>query len=339
MTKYEGATVDEALEKGLGDLKLSKNDVTIKVLSMGKKGILGNNQPAVLEIKPKVKSRTLESSMLEGTKVSLHSKMPKLYEAPTAEEALTLGLQDLNMSKKQVKIKILDLGKSDGVGKGQPAKVMLTPKEEFIRDRKVSLDTNVSVDSDMLESNIFESSTPEEALSIGLKSLGLAKSDVKIKVLDLGNPSGLGKNKLAKVKLTPKRSLHENNINKQKKISELANIDSGESTLKEIKQSTTLSERKSIDTERVVKVFEGETVESALEKGLKELNLRKEDVTVKVLNSAKKGIFGVGSKLARIVIKTKDIDYKLDSIAEKQPKEEDLVVVEEQPKEEDLPVV
>ncbi|MGX7039425.1 RNA-binding cell elongation regulator Jag/EloR [Vagococcus fessus] len=418
MPKYEGVTVEEALEKGLSELELNKNQVSIKVLSMGKKGVLGNNQPAILEITPKVNA-TVEKTIVENRKVSLQPKIPKVYEGPTAEEALVKGLQDLNMSKNQVKIKILDLGKNAGIGKGKPAKVMLTPKEEITEEKIIPSNKNVS--ADRLPENIFEGTTPEEALSEGLKSLGLAKSEVKIKVLDLGKSSGLGKNKPARVKLTPKTILNEeakadNNTFKEKNVDkEITVIDSGdkgifeaetvelalekglrtlnltkneakikvielgknpalgkskpakvmilrkttdvnqqkvpseatkknaeESVSKETKQIPTVDINKSSNTERIVKVFEGETVELALENGLKELGLKKEDVTVKVLNSAKKGIFGVGSKPARVVIKTKstgsELTKKIVPVKEELPKEEEVPVAEELPKEEEVPV-
>ena len=418
MPKYEGVTVEEALEKGLSELELNKNQVSIKVLSMGKKGVLGNNQPAILEITPKVNA-TVEKTIVENRKVSLQPKIPKVYEGPTAEEALVKGLQDLNMSKNQVKIKILDLGKNAGIGKGKPAKVMLTPKEEITEEKIIPSNKNVS--ADRLPENIFEGTTPEEALSEGLKSLGLAKSEVKIKVLDLGKSSGLGKNKPARVKLTPKTILNEeakadNNTFKEKNVDkEITVIDSGdkgifeaetvelalekglrtlnltkneakikvielgknpalgkskpakvmilrkttdvnqqkvpseatkknaeESVSKETKQIPTVDINKSSNTERIVKVFEGETVELALENGLKELGLKKEDVTVKVLNSAKKGIFGVGSKPARVVIKTKstgsELTKKIVPVTEELPKEEEVPVAEELPKEEEVPV-
>ena len=421
MPKYEGVTVEEALEKGLSELELNKNQVSIKVLSMGKKGVLGNNQPAILEITPKVENSMTEKIIVENKEATLQPKIPKVYEGPTAEEALVIGLQDLNMSKNQVKIKILDLGKNGGIGKGKPAKVMLTPKEEITED-KVKV-PNTTVGADRLVDNIFEGITPEEALSKGLKSLGLAKSEVKIKVLDLGKSAGLGKNKPARVKLTPKiilneeskvdnNNFQEKNVNKEIKVRdsdnkgifeaetvelalekglrtlnltkseakikvielgknptigkskpakvmvrrksidtkqqkgslEVAKKNPNESVLKEIKQVTAVDKNKSSSTERIVKVFEGETVELALENGLKELGLRKEDVTVKVLNSAKKGIFGVGSKLARVVIKTKDVDSKLTEkivppVVEELPEVEEAPVAEELPEVEEAPVV
>ncbi|MDF0479844.1 Jag N-terminal domain-containing protein [Vagococcus sp. PNs007] len=420
MPKYEGVTVEQALEKGLSELELNKNQVSIKVLSMGKKGVLGNNQPAILEITPKVENSMTEKIIVENKEATLQPKIPKVYEGPTAEEALVIGLQDLNMSKNQVKIKILDLGKNGGIGKGKPAKVMLTPKEEITED-KVKV-PNTTVGADRLVDNIFEGITPEEALSKGLKSLGLAKSEVKIKVLDLGKSAGLGKNKPARVKLTPKiilneeskvdnNNFQEKNVNKEIKVRdsdnkgifeaetvelalekglrtlnltkseakikvielgknptigkskpakvmvrrksidtkqqkgslEVAKKNPNESVLKEIKQVTAVDKNKSSSTERIVKVFEGETVELALENGLKELGLRKEDVTVKVLNSAKKGIFGVGSKLARVVIKTKDVDSKLTEkivppVVEELPEVEEVPVVEELSEVEEVPV-
>ncbi|OIO12408.1 MAG: hypothetical protein AUJ52_00240 [Elusimicrobia bacterium CG1_02_63_36] len=50
---------------------------------------------------------------------------------------------------------------------------------------------------------------------------------------------------------------------------------------------------------------EGKTVTIAVENGLKELNLRREDVEVQVLEEGNAGFLGIGSKPARVLIRSK----------------------------------
>ncbi|HRZ39540.1 MAG TPA: Jag N-terminal domain-containing protein [Candidatus Omnitrophota bacterium] len=53
-------------------------------------------------------------------------------------------------------------------------------------------------------------------------------------------------------------------------------------------------------------IFEGNTVEDAIQNGLKELGLSKEDVNIKVVNEEKRGLFGMeGADRAKIIITKK----------------------------------
>ncbi len=50
-------------------------------------------------------------------------------------------------------------------------------------------------------------------------------------------------------------------------------------------------------------LFEGNTVEEAIQKGLKETGFSKEDVDIKVVNEEQKGLFGMeGANPAKIII-------------------------------------
>ena len=51
--------------------------------------------------------------------------------------------------------------------------------------------------------------------------------------------------------------------------------------------------------------IEGDSVQNAIERGLKEMNLRRDQVEVVVLSEPTKGLFGFGSKPAEVVIREK----------------------------------
>lgn len=66
-----------------------------------------------------------------------------------------------------------------------------------------------------------------------------------------------------------------------------------------------------LDKEGVKKMseieIEGKNVEEAIEKGLKELNISRDEVEIKILNEGASGLFGLmGSKPARVQIKTRE---------------------------------
>lgn len=50
---------------------------------------------------------------------------------------------------------------------------------------------------------------------------------------------------------------------------------------------------------------QGKTIQEAVEKGLKELSLRRDQVEVVVVHEGKKGILGIGSKKAKVIIREK----------------------------------
>ena len=54
------------------------------------------------------------------------------------------------------------------------------------------------------------------------------------------------------------------------------------------------------------KIFSGKTVEDAIENGLKALNITLADAHIKVLEEGKKGVFGIGSKPAKVEITVKE---------------------------------
>lgn len=52
---------------------------------------------------------------------------------------------------------------------------------------------------------------------------------------------------------------------------------------------------------------EGSTVKEAVQKGLKQLNVSRDKVTVKVVCEEQKGLFGMeGAKLAKVIVSVKD---------------------------------
>lgn len=93
MPKYEGLTVDEAIQKGLSDLKLSKNQVEITILSEGKKGFLGfGKKEACVNISPLEKNnRTSEVTSNEETSQEVVSEERNIQpiEVEPVEDHLT----------------------------------------------------------------------------------------------------------------------------------------------------------------------------------------------------------------------------------------------------------
>ena len=55
----------------------------------------------------------------------------------------------------------------------------------------------------------------------------------------------------------------------------------------------------------MIKKFTGETVEAALIKGLKAMNLNRDQVNLKIISQGSKGFWGIGQKLAIIELRTK----------------------------------
>ena len=62
MPIYEGNTIEEATQKGLQALGLTKEDVTIDVLDEGKKGFLGPGKKlAHISMEPKISEQDRKS--------------------------------------------------------------------------------------------------------------------------------------------------------------------------------------------------------------------------------------------------------------------------------------
>ena len=63
------------------------------------------------------------------------------------------------------------------------------------------------------------------------------------------------------------------------------------------------------------------SVEEAVEKGLRELGLTKDDVDIEVLDEGKKGVLGLGTRQARVALKIrkKEVEIAPESLLEEQP--------------------
>ena len=62
MPIYEAATIDEAVQLGLADLGLAKDQVEIEILEEGKKGFLGmGRKNARLSIQPSISEKVSET--------------------------------------------------------------------------------------------------------------------------------------------------------------------------------------------------------------------------------------------------------------------------------------
>jgi len=74
------------------------------------------------------------------------------------------------------------------------------------------------------------------------------------------------------------------------------------------------------------------TVDEAVEKGLSELNLRREDVEVEILDEGSKGLFGFGNRQVRVRLTLKAVSFEAK---EQQPETEEPFDSEEEDEEEE----
>lgn len=78
-------------------------------------------------------------------------------------------------------------------------------------------------------------------------------------------------------------------------------------------------------------VYEGTTIESAIQHGLKLLGVTKEQVTIKILDQGKKGFLGIGKKEAQVSLELKEVEQQTTEISQ-------TIVEEEKPANEVSPV-
>lgn len=96
MSKYEGLTVEAAIETGLQALSLTKDAVEIRVIEAGKKGFLGfGKKLAVVELTPKAvtSKATAETQAIEVQETVVK---PAIAEAATLANTATTSLEDLS---------------------------------------------------------------------------------------------------------------------------------------------------------------------------------------------------------------------------------------------------
>lgn len=78
-------------------------------------------------------------------------------------------------------------------------------------------------------------------------------------------------------------------------------------------------------------VYEGTTIEAAIQHGLKLLGVTKEQVTIKILDQGKKGFLGIGKKEAQVSLELKEVKQQTTEISQ-------TIVEEEKPANEVSPV-
>ena len=78
-------------------------------------------------------------------------------------------------------------------------------------------------------------------------------------------------------------------------------------------------------------VYEGMTIEAAIQHGLKLLGVTKEQVTIKILDQGKKGFLGIGKKEAKVSLELKEVEQQTTEISQ-------TIVEEEKPANEVSPV-
>ena len=89
MPIYEAATIDEAIQLGLNDLGLDKEQVEIEILDEGKKGFLGiGRKNARLKIEPSI-SETVSEAIEETVEEVLEEPLEKTIEETETIEVFT----------------------------------------------------------------------------------------------------------------------------------------------------------------------------------------------------------------------------------------------------------
>lgn len=63
-------------------------------------------------------------------------------------------------------------------------------------------------------------------------------------------------------------------------------------------------------------VYEGTTIEAAIQHGLKLLGVTKEQVTIKILDQGKKGFLGIGKKEAQVSLELKEVEQQTTEISQ-----------------------
>lgn len=71
-------------------------------------------------------------------------------------------------------------------------------------------------------------------------------------------------------------------------------------------------------------VYEGTTIEAAIQHGLKLLGVTKEQVTIKILDQGKKGFLGIGKKEAQVSLELKEVEQQTTEISQTIVEEEKL---------------
>ena len=104
MPIYEGNTIEEATQKGLQALGLTKEDVTIDVLDEGKKGFLGlgkklaqiSMEPTISEQVTEAVEETVEDIVVADEATAVEEAVEELTEAiPSLSEESTHSLENL----------------------------------------------------------------------------------------------------------------------------------------------------------------------------------------------------------------------------------------------------
>ncbi|NPA90470.1 MAG: protein jag [Chloroflexi bacterium] len=75
--------------------------------------------------------------------------------------------------------------------------------------------------------------------------------------------------------------------------------------------------------EQVDRIFEGKTVEEAIERGLQALGVNRDDVEVEILQKGSRGFLGIGATPARVLLIPKEAEVTEESAPEAPEQEED----------------
>ena len=102
---FEGKTTNEAIEKGLKELKLSKNDVEIKVLDEEKRSFFSILEKRVVKVEMKIKENSKKTA---ETNREQHSTSPENLEKAlkNVNEFLDKWLPTISNEKLEYKTQI-----------------------------------------------------------------------------------------------------------------------------------------------------------------------------------------------------------------------------------------
>ncbi|MGN8980771.1 RNA-binding cell elongation regulator Jag/EloR [Enterococcus villorum] len=155
MPIYEAATIDEALQLGLKNLGLDKEEVEIEILDEGKKGFLGiGRKNAQLKIEPSI-SETISEAIEETVEEVLEEPSEKTLEETETTETTETFIEE---KSKEVQEEVSELGDEAALTELAAYLTNITKQLEAPALVKIKRETNLIV---------FQLETQKQGILIG----------------------------------------------------------------------------------------------------------------------------------------------------------------------------